>query len=313
MSSYQSSFYVLESENDIESLNEGISAITIKEEKQDENTNGVEDLLNRLQIVERKASSLREENCSLKLQNEQLESLNSSLIEENHNIKYNPLFSSQSSIDSIESQIEKLDEFWDFDEKLGLGVECRRKRKDAYASRCVYCTSIVPQITKFQPKPSGDPHVIRQSLFCDSKNIIYVATCIKCKLMSVGSSVNFKNRLQGYKRNIQERIGDTAFETHMRKVHARAKDPLSLVEIVPIRQYDPRTHNALQLRAHETLWMKRMNTLQKGLNKREEKSTCTCVDYEREEGLIPKKKNEPEEMKSTRRSSPRKKNSVNYK
>jgi len=125
MSSYQSSFYVLESENDIESLNEGISAITIKEEKQDENTNGVEDLLNRLQIVERKASSLREENCSLKLQNEQLESLNSSLIEENHNIKYNPLFSSQSSIDSIESQIEKLDEFWDFDEKLGLGVEVK--------------------------------------------------------------------------------------------------------------------------------------------------------------------------------------------
>lgn len=125
MSSYQSSFYVLESEIDIESLNEGISAITIKEEKQDENSNGVEDLLNRLQIVERKASSLREENCSLKLQNEQLESLNSSLIEENHNIKYNPLFSSQSSIDSIESQIEKLDEFWDFDEKLGLGVEVK--------------------------------------------------------------------------------------------------------------------------------------------------------------------------------------------
>ena len=123
MSSYQSSFYVLESEIDIESLNEGISAITIKEEKQDENTNGVEDLLNRLQIVERKASSLREENCSLKLQNEQLESLNSSLIEEN--IKYNPLFSSQSSIDSIESEIEKLDEFWDFDEKLGLGVEVK--------------------------------------------------------------------------------------------------------------------------------------------------------------------------------------------
>jgi len=96
-------------------------------------------------------------------------------------------------------------------------------------------------------------------------------------------------------------------------IFIRAKDPLSLVEIVPIRQYDPRTHNALQLRAHEMLWMKRMNTLQKGLNKREEKSTCTCVDYEREEGLIPKKKNEPEEMKSTRRSSPRKKNSVNYK
>ena len=127
MSSYQSSFYVLENENDIESLNEGISTITIKEEKPEKSleSNDVSDLLNRLQIVEKRAFSLREENCSLKLQNEQLESLNSSLIEENHNIKYNPLFSSQSSIDSIESEIEKLDEFWDFDEKLGLGVEVR--------------------------------------------------------------------------------------------------------------------------------------------------------------------------------------------
>ena len=191
MSSYQSSFYVLESENDIQSLNEGISTITIREEKQDEssNDNNIEDLLNRLQIVEKRASVLREENCSLKLQNEQLESLNSSLIEENHNIKYNPLFSSQSSIESIESEIEKLDEFWDFDEKLGLGVEvhfchlliinffkkCRRKRKDPNAKRCIYCTSIVPQITEFQPKPTGDPVPIRQSLFCDSKNVIYVA------------------------------------------------------------------------------------------------------------------------------------------
>ena len=124
MSSYQSSFYVLESENDIESLNEGLSSITIHEEK----TEKVEDLLSRLQIISEKATVLREENSSLKLRNEQLESLNSSLIEENHNIKYNPLFASQSSIDSFESEIEDQDEFWDFDEKLGLGVEVQLTR-----------------------------------------------------------------------------------------------------------------------------------------------------------------------------------------
>ena len=42
MSSYQSSFYVLESENDIESLNEGLSSITIQEEKPQEKTEKVE-------------------------------------------------------------------------------------------------------------------------------------------------------------------------------------------------------------------------------------------------------------------------------
>ncbi|CAG5103530.1 Oidioi.mRNA.OKI2018_I69.chr1.g813.t1.cds [Oikopleura dioica] len=232
---------------------------------------------------------------------------------ENHNIKYNPLFASQSSIDSFESEIDDQDEFWDFDEKLGLGVECRRKRRNEAQKRCTYCTKIVPQITEFISQ-TGENHVIRQSLFCDSKNVIYLATCKKCNLSSVGSSINFKNRLQSYKRNILERIGDTAFETHMRKIHSRVKDPLSIVEIVPIRKYDPRTHNASHLRAHETLWMNRLNTLEKGLNKREEKSICSCVDYEREESLILNHlaKSVHDTQKEPRRS-PRNKKSVNYK
>ena len=126
MSSNQSSFYVLESKNDIESLNERISTITTKEEKQPEekSTIDVKDLAN--QISEKTEASLREIASLLNLQGNY--GLNSSLNEEIHNIKYSPLNSLQSSSDSIESETEKLDEFWDFDEKLGLGVEVRLTR-----------------------------------------------------------------------------------------------------------------------------------------------------------------------------------------
>ena len=84
------------------------------------------------------------------------------------------------------------------------------------------------------------------------------------------------------------------------------------MEIVPIRKYDPRTHNVSQLRAHGTLWMKRLNTLEKGLNKREEKSTCSCIDYEREESLIPEHVKPKMKTKIEPRRSPRKKQAVNY-
>lgn len=185
------------------------------------------------------------------------------------------------------------EEFLDFDYQLGLGVECRRKRRDPENSRCTYCTTIVPQADHYFYYEYGRnktkkqcKEVILQSLFCDSKFVIYLAECIKCKLQYVGSTTNFLQRLSKYKRNIVERIGDTRFENHMRKCHEKTDNPLSMVTITPIRQYDPQRHNRDTLRAHENLWMQRLKTLDHGLNKRVEKGTCNCIDYEREKDNI---------------------------
>ena len=123
---------------------------------------------------------------------------------------YSSLINSQESLLSIS---EAEEEFVDFDFELGLGVECRRKRRSPSNSRCTYCAEgIVPQIDNFyfynnEKQKTTEP--ILQSLFCDSKFVIYLAECLECKLQYVGSTVNFRQRLSKYKRNIVERIGDT--------------------------------------------------------------------------------------------------------
>ena len=100
----------------------------------------------------------------------------------------------------------------------------------------------------------------------------------------------------------------------MRKCHDKSKDPISLVKITPIRQYDPKKHTSETLKSHETLWMDRLNTLEHGLNKRVEKGICGCIDYEREADNIGRgkivesdKESECEENTKPRRQTPTRK------
>ena len=58
-----------------------------------ESVANVEELLEQLRIQETKNLSLSQENLSLKIQNDQLATINSSLIDENHTLKYSPRFS----------------------------------------------------------------------------------------------------------------------------------------------------------------------------------------------------------------------------
>ena len=84
--------------------------------------------------------------------------------------------------------------------------------------------------------------LIVQSLFCDSRHVIYLAECTECELQYIGSTVNFHNRMAKYKRNITEKIGDTRLETHFRKYHADHENTLEIFRIFPIRAYDPKSH-----------------------------------------------------------------------
>jgi hypothetical protein len=127
-----------------------------------------------------------------------------------------------------------------------------------------------------------------------------------CKLQYVGQSNNFNQRLGTYKRNISQKIGDTSLENHMRKIHKDHEDPISLLKIHPIRKYDPKTHSSNNLKAHETVWIKRLKTKEFGLNKRIEKTECFCIDYEREKELLNKNVEEKSDCNSTpQRRNPR--------
>ena len=40
---------------------------------------------------------------------------------------------------------------------------------------------------------------IRQNVNCQSRNVIYLVTCKKCKKQGVGETINFKSRMANYR------------------------------------------------------------------------------------------------------------------
>lgn len=52
----------------------------------------VGDLMQRLQLEEDKNLNLNQQNETLKIQNDQLEMINSTLVDENHSLKYSPRY-----------------------------------------------------------------------------------------------------------------------------------------------------------------------------------------------------------------------------
>ena len=56
----------------------------------------------------------------------------------------------------------------------------------------------------------------------------------------------------------------------MREEHPDLDNPLDHVTITPFQIYDQLLHNKDKLRAHEGLWIKNFNLINKGLNRRQE-------------------------------------------
>ena len=63
---------------------------------------------------------------------------------------------------------------------------------------------------KFTSKVTGKTYFIKGDLSCNSKNVIYLITCDKCKDEYIGSAVDFKPRFRVHKSDIKtkkERCG----------------------------------------------------------------------------------------------------------
>ena len=56
----------------------------------------------------------------------------------------------------------------------------------------------------------------------------------------------------------------------MREKHPDLENPLDYVTITPFQIYDQLLHNKEKLRAHEGLWIKNFDLINKGLNRRQE-------------------------------------------
>ena len=56
----------------------------------------------------------------------------------------------------------------------------------------------------------------------------------------------------------------------MREKHPDLENPLDYVTITPFQIYDQLLHSKEKLRAHEGLWIKNFDLINKGLNRRQE-------------------------------------------
>ena len=56
------------------------------------------------------------------------------------------------------------------------------------SSRCDICKNFLTQDSKLKSFSTGRTYKINQNLSCSSKNVVYLASCIKCKLQYVGSN-----------------------------------------------------------------------------------------------------------------------------
>ena len=71
--------------------------------------------------------------------------------------------------------------------------------------QCAYCQLLSKsQGQIFQSNSNKKIFKIRQRLTWKSRNIIYLVTCIKCKLQSVGHSTHFGKRISNYFSHIKK-------------------------------------------------------------------------------------------------------------
>ena len=66
---------------------------------------------------------------------------------------------------------------------------------------CDICKHYLVAEKKFASKVTGKTYFIKGDLSCNSKNVIYLITCDKCKYEYIGLAVDFKPRF-GYTKAI---------------------------------------------------------------------------------------------------------------
>ena len=67
-------------------------------------------------------------------------------------------------------------------------------------SRCDLCKNYFVESRNFSSLKKGKSYSIRPNLTCDSKNVIYLASCTKCQLQYIGSTTTeFKVRFKNHK------------------------------------------------------------------------------------------------------------------
>ena len=125
------------------------------------------------------------------------------------------------------------------------------------AKRCDCCKNFLEEGSTFTSKISGRVFQIGKLLTCTSDNVVYLACCVACGLLTVGSTINFKTRLANYKSHIKRNKRTCGIVNHFLDCHGADHS------LLKFKLIDQRCGN---LRECENFWIGMLLTNQRGLN-----------------------------------------------
>ena len=138
------------------------------------------------------------------------------------------------------------------------------------SKKCDLCKNFLKEDKVFNSSSSNRFYSIRQRLDCKSKNVIYLATCKKCKVQYVGSTSNeFKVRFRNHKSAMLTNKTTCELAVHFNKFEHQMSDFDFIVIEKVVNESEG--HIDRRLLTRQAFWCSQLCTLHPhGLNKRSE-------------------------------------------
>ena len=138
--------------------------------------------------------------------------------------------------------------------------------------KCDLCKNFLKENKIFYSACTNRYYNIRQHLDCKSKNVIYLATCNKCKVQYVGSTSNeFKVRFRNHKSAMLTNKTTCELAVHFNKIEHQMSDFEFIVIETIVNESESEGHIDRRLLTREAFWCSQLCTLHpQGLNKRSE-------------------------------------------
>ena len=114
------------------------------------------------------------------------------------------------------------------DDEMHTYVSCKQ--------RCDSCANFVVAKSSFECFATKRIYKVRRSTSCVSKNVIYIAFCLNCLKQGVGSTVDWKHRLQNYKSHIKKKVRSCSIVNHFIDVCSDTDDLSRNIRFIIIDQ-----------------------------------------------------------------------------
>ena len=159
------------------------------------------------------------------------------------------------------------------DEGLNVNIGCHKCGR----TRCDLCFNFLDESNHFTSLSTGRRYQIVDDLSCTSHNVIYLATCLKCKVQYVGSTATqFKVRFRNHKSDLIHNKGRCELAVHFNS----NPHMINNIRFIIIEKIHSTNNVDIILTKREAYWMSQLCTVHPyGLNKRKEFNSHKRVSY----------------------------------